>query len=74
VAVRLHASRLVSDRTLILGVLFWDVAVLALFGLLLWLVPPLLYRVYGLAVVAILVIPLARVSAAPLALSWNRHR
>ena len=28
----------------------------------------------GLALVAILAIPLARLSAAPLALSWNRHR
>jgi len=29
---------------------------------------------YLLALVAILAIPLARVSAAPLALAWNRHR
>jgi hypothetical protein len=27
-----------------------------------------------LALVAILAIPLARLSAAPLALAWNRHR
>lgn len=73
-AVRLHASRLVSDRTLILGAACWDVGVLVLFALLLWLTPPLLFRVYGLALAAILAIPLVRVSAAPLALAWNRHR
>jgi len=34
---------------------------------------PLVPR-YFLALLAILAIPLARVSAAPLALAWNRHR
>jgi len=74
IAVRLQASRLVSDRALIVGVLLWDVAVLSLFSLFLWLVPTLLFRIYGLALVAILAIPLARLSASPLALAWNRHR
>ena len=36
--------------------------------------PTLLFRTYLLALVAILAIPLARLAAAPLALSWNRHR
>jgi len=74
IAMRLHDSRLLNDRTLIIGALCWDVAVFALFGLLLWLLPTLLFRGYFLALVAILAIPLARLSAAPLALSWNRHR
>lgn len=74
VATRLHDSRLLSDRTLVIGALCWDVAVLALYGLLVWIVPTLLFRSYLLALVAILAIPLARLSAAPLALSWNRHR
>lgn len=74
IAVRLHDSRLLSDRTLVGGALCWDVAVLALYGLFVWLLPTLLFRTYLLALVAILAIPLARVSAAPLALSWNRHR
>jgi hypothetical protein len=73
-AVRLHAGGLVSDRTLILGALCWNFAVLGLLGLLLWLIPPLLFRVYGLTLVAIIMIPAARLSAAPLALAWNRHR
>jgi hypothetical protein len=74
IAVRLHASRLVSERALIAGVLGWDVAVLALFGVLRWLLPSVLIAGYGLALVAMLAVPLARLSASPLALAWNRHR
>ena len=74
IAVRLHDSRLVSDRMLVIGAASWDVAVLALYGLLVWLLPALLFRSYFLALVAILEVPLARLSAAPLALAWNRHR
>jgi hypothetical protein len=74
IAARLRDSRQVRDRTLIIGALSWDVAVLALYGLLVWLVPTLLVPKHLLALVAILAMPLARLSAAPLALSWNRHR
>ncbi len=74
IAARLHDSLLLNGRTLVLGALSWDVAVLALYGLLRWLLPTLLFRGYLLALVAILAVPLARLSAAPLALSWNRHR
>lgn len=74
IAMRLHDSRLLSDRALVIGVVCWDVAVFALYGLLVWLLPALLFRGYFLALVAILAIPLARLSAAPLALAWNRHR
>ncbi len=74
IAVRLHDSRLLSDRTLVIGALSWNVAVLALWGLLVWLVPALFFRSYFLALVAILAVPLARLSAAPLALLQNRHR
>ena len=74
IAIRLHDSRLLSDRTLVTGAACWDVAVFALYGLLAWLVPALLIRNYFLALVAILEIPLVRLSAAPLALAWNRHR
>jgi len=48
--------------------------VLALYGLLVWLVSTPFFPRYLLALVAILAIPLARLSAAPLALAWNRHR
>ena len=73
-AGRLFHSRVLSDRTLVLGAGVWLGAVLALHGLLVWLVStPLLAR-YFLALIAILAIPLARLSAAPLALARNRHR
>jgi hypothetical protein len=74
IAMRLHDSRLLSDRTILIGAACWDIVVFALYGLLLWLVPALLFRGYLLALVAILAVPLARLSAAPLALAWNRHR
>jgi len=48
--------------------------VLALHGLLVWLVDAPIFPSYLLLLVAILAIPLARVSAAPLALAWNRHQ
>jgi hypothetical protein len=74
VALRLYSSRLVSDRILVTGAAGWVVAVLVLYGLLAWLLfAPLIPR-YLLGLVAILAIPLARLSAAPLALAWNRHR
>ena len=74
IAMRLHDKRLLSDRSLVLGAVCWDVAVFALYGLLVWILPTLLFRTYLLALLAILAIPLARLSAAPLALAWNRHR
>jgi hypothetical protein len=74
IAMRLHDSRLFSGRTLILGAVCWDVVVFALYGLLVWIVPELFIRRYFLALVAVLAVPLVRLSAAPLALAWNRHR
>jgi hypothetical protein len=74
IATRLHDNRLLADRTLVIGAICWDIAVLALYGLLAWLTPALLFPRYFLILVAILAIPLARLSAAPLALAWNRHR
>jgi hypothetical protein len=74
VAMRLHDRGLLSDRTIVTGALCWDVLVFALFALLVWVTPALLVRRYLLALIAILAIPLARLSAAPLALAWNRHR
>ena len=74
VAARLHDARLLSDRTLVVGAACWLVVVLALRGLLVWLVDTPYIPSYLLLLVAILATPLARVSAAPLALAWNRHR
>lgn len=74
IAIRLRDSRLLSDRTLVIGAACWDVIVFALYGLLAWILPALLIRRSLLVLVAILGIPLVRLSAAPLALAWNRHR
>jgi len=74
IVTRLYRSRLLSDRMLVTGAVTWSVVVLALYGLLVWLVSTPFFPRYLLALVAILAIPLARLSAAPLALAWNRHR
>lgn len=73
IATRLRRQRLLNDRTLVTAAAGWLVAVLALYGLLAWLVTtPLIPRCF-LALIAVLAIPLARLSAAPLALAGNRH-
>jgi hypothetical protein len=72
--MRLHAGRLLSERALVTGATCWCVAVLAVYGVLAWFFSTPLVPRYLLALIAILAIPLARVSAAPLALAWNRHR
>jgi polyhydroxybutyrate depolymerase len=74
IAGRLHRSRLLSDRALVVGAAAWLVVVLALYAVLVWLIatPPLISRSIPL-LFAVLAVPLARLSAAPLALSWSRH-
>src|SRR6266550_2496509 len=74
IGVRLYDRRLLSDRTLVTGAACWSVAVFALYGLLVWLLDTPHIPHYLLMLLAILSIPLARLSAAPLALAWNRHR
>ena len=74
IVVRLYHGRLLSDRALVAGAAFWCLAVLALYGVLVWLLDTPHIPHYLLMLIAILSIPLARLSAAPLALSWNRHR
>ncbi len=74
VCVRLHGSGLVANRTLLIGAVCWDVAVFAVYGVLVWILPGLLARGWFLMLIAILMIPLTRLSAAPLAIARNRHR
>jgi len=74
IAVRLYSGRLLSDRALVMGAAFWCVTVFALYGVLVWLFDTPHFPHYLLMLLAILAIPLARLSAAPLALAWNRHR
>jgi hypothetical protein len=74
VAVRLHAVRPLTDRALVTGAAVWLAAVFTLYGVFVWLMAPPPFPRYILLLIAILFVPLARVSAAPLALAWNRHR
>jgi hypothetical protein len=74
VATRLYRSRLLSDRTLVMGAAGWCGVVLALYGVLAWWMDTPFFPRYVLLLLAILGVPLARLSAAPLALAWNRHR
>jgi polyhydroxybutyrate depolymerase len=75
VASRLHRSRLLSNGALVAAAASWLAMVLALYGVLVWLVstPPILGRYIPL-LFAILAVPLARLSAAPLCLAARRHR
>jgi hypothetical protein len=74
VVVRLARSGLLTDRALVCGAACWVVVVGALYGVLAWLVDGPLVPQYFLLLLAILFVPLARISAAPLALARNRHR
>ena len=74
VAVRLYHSRLLRDRTLVIGAALWCGAVLALAAVLSWWIASEFFPRYLFVLVAILAVPLVRLSAAPLALAWNRHR
>jgi hypothetical protein len=70
----LRRKRLVTDRTLLALGGVWLGAFAALFGTLAWLVPADLAPAYAVATGVLLLLPLARLSAMPLALDWNRHR
>jgi hypothetical protein len=74
VAVRLYRSRLLRDRTLVIGAAVWCGAVLALAAVLTWWIASQFFPRYLFLLLAILAVPLVRLSAAPLALDWNRHR
>ncbi len=74
VAIRLHDSRLLTDRALVIGAACWLITVVALYGVLEWFAASPLVPRYFLGAAAILLVPLARVSASPLALAWSRHR
>lgn len=74
VAIRLGKSSLLRDRILIGGAAGWCLAVFALYGMFAWFADTPLIPHHLLLLIAILQVPLTRVSAAPLALDWNRHR
>ena len=66
--------RLIQSRLLerLLGV--WLLTAASLTGLLCWLVPHSLAPWYLVTAGVVLAMPLVRISLAPLALAWNRHR
>src|SRR5207245_10697855 len=74
IATRLDRNRLLGDRALVAGAACWVLAVFALYGVLVWVFSTPVVAHYQLALIAILAGPLVRISAAPLALAWNRHR
>jgi hypothetical protein len=74
IVVRLYQTQLVSDRVLVTSAALWCAAVFALYAVLVWLMATPFIPRHLLLLIAILLVPLARVSATPLALAWNRHR
>ena len=74
IARRLFHTRLISDRAMVVGAACWTCAVFVLYAVFVWWVDTPLIQRHMLAVFAILAVPLVRLSAAPLALAWNRHR
>lgn len=73
-AIGLHERRVLGDRALLVAAACWLAAVVALYALLEWMAAGPLFPFYFLAAIAVLAVPLTRLSAAPLALAWNRHR
>jgi hypothetical protein len=71
---RLQRDGLVSDRALVVGAAGWLAAVIALYGVLLWFFATPYVPRFLLLMIATVAVPLVRLSAAPLALAWNRHR
>ena len=74
VAVRLTRARTLSDRALLTGAITWTATVLALFGVLAWIADLPHIPHFLVMMIAILSVPLARISAATLAVQQNRHR
>jgi hypothetical protein len=70
----LRRRGLVTGRSLALLSGLWLLAAGCLLGWYFWMVPSELVPVLYLALGVVLVLPLNRLAAAPLALEWNRHR
>ena len=71
VVLRRHA---VAQGLVVRLLVAWLVAAVTLIGLLSWLIPGTLAPRYLVASCVVLALPLVRISLAPLALAWNRHR
>jgi len=71
---RLHARRVLDDGALIAAAFAWLAGVALIYGILSWFLTDVMTPAYLKATIAILLMPLSRLSAAPLALAWSRHR
>jgi hypothetical protein len=71
---RILCKNLMEIRTLQLWLFTWLMVGLTLFGTFAWIVPSELVPPHYLAFAVLLVMPMARLAATPLALAWNRHR
>lgn len=65
---------LFTGRQLTVAAIAWDACVLAVYGVLLLILPDVLARRSFLLLMAMLVVPFVRLAAAPLAVASNRHR
>jgi hypothetical protein len=74
IATRLQRRHVLENRTLVIGAATWVAAVLILRGVLAWFFDTPYVAGHVLSLMAILAVPLARLSAAPLALATGRHR
>jgi poly(3-hydroxybutyrate) depolymerase len=74
IAVRLHRNRVVDDRTLMRGAAAWLAAVLAVWGVFVWMFDTSLIADSLKLSLAILAVPVVRLSAVLLALASDRHR
>ncbi len=68
------ARELFTGKRLVFAAIAWDLCVLAVYGMLVLILPEILMRRYVLLLVAMLVVPFVRLAAAPLAVAGNRHR
>ena len=66
--------RVLAPRTAVRWVTTWACVAATLFGLLVYAVPAERVPVYNLALAVLFVMPMVRLTAAPLVLAWNRHR
>lgn len=72
--LRLQHANLLGGDVLLRGAALWSMMVFALFGVFVWILTTPQMPSDILMAVAILAVPLVRLSTAPLALDWNRHR
>ena len=65
VAVQLHDRKVLGDRAIVVGAMSWLVAVALVYGLIAWILASPVFPFHFVAAIAILLVPLARLSAAP---------